>query len=290
MRFDHIRIRLEPLSVSNCLDMAVLFLRQYFKPIAQLFAVFALPSCAAVFVLAYYYDYDLRFPALLFFILSSPLGILLISGTSAASFGEPFSWESVLKKKPGRLIGLFFRGLLLRAAIGAVILMFLLEDWDIALRVLLGFVLCLFPGVWLAIRSGFFVERTVMADLSNHLHETRGSKLIRKQFGDLLIGGGMIVGYCALLWVVFFTVCDLAINFFFHIPIFFARLGPDGEAGFLLWGDPKVLCLITFCAFLVYPLGRLAWFFTYIDLRVRRDCWDMELEMAQEADRLEAAL
>ncbi|WP_339907818.1 hypothetical protein [Symmachiella dynata] len=288
MRFDHVRIRLEPLSVSNCLDMAVLFYRQYFKPIAQLLALFALPCCVAVYVMSYFYEYDLRLPALLFFVLSSPMGILLISGTAAASFGEPFSWGRVLKQKPGRLISLFFRGILLRAAVGSVILMFFLEDWDLAIRVLLGFVLCLFPGVWLAIRSGFLVERTVLADLSNHLHETRGSKLIHKQFGDLLIGGGMIVGYCALLWLVFFMVFDLAINFLFHVPIFFPRLGPDGEMGFLLWGDPKVLCLITFCAFLVYPLGRLAWFFTYIDLRVRRDCWDMELELAQEADRLEA--
>ena len=42
-------------------------------------------------------------------------------------------------------------------------------------------------------------------------------------------------------------------------------------------------------AFLVYPIGRLAWFFCYIDVRVRRDCWDMELSIIQEAERLENA-
>ena len=36
-----------------------------------------------------------------------------------------------------------------------------------------------------------------------------------------------------------------------------------------------------------YQLGRLAWFFVYIDVRVRRDCWDMELLLARESKRLE---
>ena len=290
MKFDQARIRLEPLSVSNCLDMAALFVRQYAKPVAQLIAAFALPSCLAVFLLSYYYEYDLRLPVVLFVLLTSPMGVLLISGTAAASFGEPFTWSSVLRRSPWRIVRLCALGLLLRLVIGAAMAMMLMEDWDMAIRILVGIALILVPGVWLAIRTGFFVERAVLADLSNHAHETRGSKLIRKQFGDLFVGGGMIVAYCGLLWIVFFFVCDLAIDFLFQIPIFLARIGPDGEMWFLIGGDPKVLCLMTFCAFLVYPLGRLAWFFTYVDLRVRRDCWDMELQMAQEAERLEGAI
>ena len=35
-----------------------------------------------------------------------------------------------------------------------------------------------------------------------------------------------------------------------------------------------------------YQIGRLAWFFVYLDARVRRDCWDMELLLAREAKRL----
>ena len=29
----------------------------------------------------------------------------------------------------------------------------------------------------------------------------------------------------------------------------------------------------------------LAWFFAYVDLRIRRDCWDLELALAEEAQR-----
>ena len=55
------------------------------------------------------------------------------------------------------------------------------------------------------------------------------------------------------------------------------------------WGDPVVVTAVLAVALLVYPIGRLAWFFCYIDVRVRRDCWDMELQMLQEAERLEPA-
>jgi hypothetical protein len=55
-----------------------------------------------------------------------------------------------------------------------------------------------------------------------------------------------------------------------------------------LWSDPIVVTAALAVAFLVYPIGRLAWFFCYMDVRVRRDCWDMELLIIQEAERLDA--
>ena len=55
-----------------------------------------------------------------------------------------------------------------------------------------------------------------------------------------------------------------------------------------LWSDPIVITAGLAVAFLVYPIARLAWFFCYIDVRVRRDCWDVELQILQEAQRLEA--
>ncbi len=287
MRFDRVQVHLEPLSTSNCLDMAVLFLCRYLNPVAKLISLFAVPCCAAVYFLVYQYEYDLRLPILLFYFASSPLGVLLIVGAASASFGEKFSWSQVLRTHFGLILRLLVKGLLLRLVIGVVLVLSLLDDWDIALKILLGIVLCLFPGIWLAIRTGFFVERGVLAKLSHHLHETRGSTLIRKRFGDI---SNSVVGisiFCGLLWFVCFMSSDLAIDFLFHIPIFTDRIGFEGEIALLLWSDPKVLSLMLGCAFLVYPVGRLAWFFTYIDLRVRRDCWDMELEMLQEAQRLE---
>ena len=54
----------------------------------------------------------------------------------------------------------------------------------------------------------------------------------------------------------------------------------------LMTTDPRVLAMLTAFILLVYPIGRLAWFFTYIDLRVRLDCWDMELRMTEVSENL----
>ena len=58
----------------------------------------------------------------------------------------------------------------------------------------------------------------------------------------------------------------------------------------LLWNfitkEPGVVTWMVVTALLVYAMGRLAWFISYIDLRVRYDCWDMELEMFEQARRL----
>jgi len=180
------------------------------------------------------------------------------------------------------------QGFAIRAAVGLVLILFFLDDWPGGFRVLLGIVLCIFPGLWLAIRTGFFAERGTLRRLSHHLHDTRGATLIRKQRGDLFSRCILIFIFCSFLWGSLLISLDVAIDFLFQFPIFVSRLGPEmNEFGYLIWGDPKVLTLSTFCAFAVYPFGRIAWFFCYVDLRVRRDCWDMELELTREAERLE---
>lgn len=51
--------------------------------------------------------------------------------------------------------------------------------------------------------------------------------------------------------------------------------------------SPLFAATTLIAALFAYQLGRIAWFFTYIDARVRSDCWDMELLLAREAKRLE---
>jgi hypothetical protein len=39
-------------------------------------------------------------------------------------------------------------------------------------------------------------------------------------------------------------------------------------------------------ALFVFMYLRIAWFLTYIDLRIREDCWDVELKLTQETEQL----
>lgn len=54
----------------------------------------------------------------------------------------------------------------------------------------------------------------------------------------------------------------------------------------MLWYDPKVVTVLMGVLWLVYPLARMAWFFCYLDQRIRNECWDVELDFRRDARRL----
>lgn len=282
MRFDRVAVPLVPRSTSNCLDLAVCFLRQHLAPIAGLWASVALPSCLLVYVLVDRYDFKLPLAALVLFFATSPLGVLIMTGAAPCAFGEPFTYRGTWARLGWRGMGLLAWGLALRGLIAA------------------GLVLFFFPGLYLAVRTGFFVEQAALSKLDRHLHDRRANELLKGEIGDLFARLGTIFIFCSLLWLVMLLTADFLSTHLLGLPILLGRLGLDvayledvGDAfGYglrFLWGDPIVVTAALAVALLVYPIGRLAWFFCYIDVRVRRDCWDMELQIMQEAERLESA-
>jgi hypothetical protein len=164
----------------------------------------------------------------------------------------------------------------------------------------LGFVTFLFPGWYIAVRSGFFAEQSVLSRLDRHLHDRRTNELLKGEIGDLFQRSAGLVVFCGLLWFVLLVTVDFASARLLGIPILWGRVTVDTSylGGFMesvpylmdfLWSDPVVVTAALACALYAYVIGRLAWFFCYIDVRVRRDCWDMELAILQEARRLETA-
>ena len=63
----------------------------------------------------------------------------------------------------------------------------------------------------------------------------------------------------------------------------------DGRDVFLqlTHDDPAFLTTIQLALWLPYPVIRLAWFFCYLDQRIRNECWDLQLQYRAEAARLE---
>jgi hypothetical protein len=51
--------------------------------------------------------------------------------------------------------------------------------------------------------------------------------------------------------------------------------------------SPGALALFAACWLAGTVFVRLAWLFAYVDVRIRRDLWDLELQFVQEARRLE---
>jgi hypothetical protein len=163
--------------------------------------------------------------------------------------------------------------------------------------VLLGILLSLFLVV-VALRTGFVAESKLLASLDEQLRGQGLRDLMKKETGDLFSRSLAIVGFGWLMAIVVFFTIDWACNLLLGYPILLGRIWSSGggangvfvqiEQTFrMMTGDPRCLAVFAAAVMLVYPIVRLAWFFCYVDLRVRRDCWDMELLFRQEARRLE---
>jgi hypothetical protein len=169
-------------------------------------------------------------------------------------------------------------------------------DWRLALVLLFT----ILPGLWLAIRSGFLLERTCLARLDRHLHAGHVSDLVKEESGELFGRAWWMAQFGLLVWGVLFVTADACASLFFRAPIFLGRLqdlppGSEAKDYFqhaweLLLHDPLILATLTATALLVYPINRLAWFFCYIDLRVRKDCWDLEIRISNETHHIAEAL
>jgi hypothetical protein len=257
-----------------------MLMQRSFAPLAALWALVAIPSCCATYVAVERYDGNL-FAALVVFMLATPvMGVLLIAAVAPCAFGEPLTVRGTLSRLGGRGPGLVAQAIAWR------------------LLSLVGLPLGIVPGWYIAVRTGFFAEKRVLSKLAGHLHDRRTSELLQGEFGDLFARSLAIGGFCGLLWLTLVATIDFASTYLLGLPILWGRLNIDmtylpevwSGLGYLLdffWSDPLVVTTALAAALMAYVPGRLAWFFCYVDVRVRRDCWDMELEILREAARLE---
>lgn len=272
MRLDHATFALVPRSTADCLDMAVMFYGRHLFSIAQLCCWVALPCGAAAYYLARFEEFNILVALPIVFVGTSPLGLLLITTTAASAFGEPFRFRDSLRRFGWRAPW------------------DLIEGFGIQVLTILGLMLCLFPGLWFAARTGFRIEQSTLSRLEKHLHDRRTSDLVASQIGELMIRICWIAAFCALTFIVLFVTTDWFGSILFGFPNMFAAMVDDtADPMMVLRSDPLRIVLATVVGLFVFPIGRLAWFFCYIDLRVRLDLWDMELRFLQEKRRLENA-
>jgi hypothetical protein len=119
-------------------------------------------------------------------------------------------------------------------------------------------------------------------------------------------GFGRSLGRCITLlafWCMLafglFLLMDFLCTAVLNRPIFFARISFDDVSSenvpVYLWetwlrmisDDPRVATVTQLAVWLPYPVIRLTWFFSYLDQRIRNECWDLQLQYRIEASRLE---
>lgn len=306
MRFHRMNVALVPRNALNCLDLAIRFYGRFLVPLLKLWAIFALPACLLVYLLSYYFLIEMKTAITVAWFVSSPLGVLLTWNTALFTFGETRGLGSLRRQFQPRIIPLLLRCLLDRSVlyIGPALLFYT----DHFLTNMLGFLYLFFPGIWLALRNGFRVEQASLKQIGiagqeENSHDHRTKDLISTHFSTLFWRGAWTFFFCYILTCVLFITFDYLCYTLMEFNILIGQMpyafdpdnigDPISNALLLISTDPRVLTVFTGFILLIYPIGRIAWFFTYLDLRVRYDCWDMELRMAEVSQRLtrrEAAL
>jgi len=274
MNIGNATLSLEPRSVGACIDLAVLFYQRHAAKLLSLSLLFgALPIAAGVFGAERGTGW--LWSGLSFFFLSPFLGATVVAGVGYHVFGEELTISNALahvSRRPFRLV------LLLTAA-----------------RLVYGFIAVLCWGllsVPVAVRYGFLSEVLLLEQLRGTRIVKRVEEIHRRIFLEASGRFVAIVGFAVILSLTLFLLFDLGSQTLFGVPIFLSKVSwavASADIVNLLSYDPLLIGSLSATLWLVYPFARLAWFFCYLDTRVRKEGWDVEIALRNEARRLQDA-
>lgn len=270
MKVEDCIVTVERRTVGGCIDLAFVFARYFAGPLLKLTLCFAVPSVLLSWLAANAMRHDVIFPCLLIFGFS----LTLMSGAMIATvgpqvFGVPLTTGAATRGLWRRLLPYAFLGLLSRMTGFCVgIPIFFVLAWCGHL-----------PEV-------MFLERTALNSVPQRLSQLCRASGYSRNLGRLIT--------ITAFWVIFafglFLLIDVLSGLIFNAPIFFGTIapGPDQRAAFAsrIIDDPLVVTTLQAALWITYPIARLAWFFCYLDQRIRNECWDLELQFRVESARL----
>jgi len=294
MKLEQLRVPLIPRSNIDCFDLGIMFYGRHLKSMLRLWCWVAVPAMLAAYLGARYQTLHLGHVLTGLFLLTGVWSPLLVGKTSHAVFGEPFDRYPANGRERQQLARLMVK------ATGARLLMLLgfclmLAGWWIA-----GIALVL-PGCYIGVRSSFFPEKFFLSSMEGRAQDRRTSELIQQELGALTgrVFGTALLMVCVV--VCLFATVDFFSDLLFQKPILWGQIVSDEFGAYslqidsfdeffdLLFKDPLILAVLAGVILFAYPIVRFAWFFCYIDLRVRGDFWDLELRFQKEVERLQEA-
>lgn len=275
MRVEDCIVDVRRRSAGGCIDLACVFQRQFAGPIARLTLVFAIPSLAVSWLILRSWDQSFVITLLIWSVFAALFGGALVSGIGPQVFGQPFSVRRALAGLASRL-PLYLTGILLIRI----------------LQYLLSFCLIL-PAVLTIPWIGFLAEIVFLEQApAGKINARLRSMISGENYLLVLVRWTLLFLFVLILAAGLFTGIVFMANFLFNIPGPLDRMEPGTleDPGFLMifLSEPATAILIQVCLWLTLPLARLAWFFYYLDGRIRSECWDLDVAFQVEANRLES--
>jgi hypothetical protein len=271
MRLDQATLALEPRSVGATIDLALLFYRRHAAKLLALSLLFGAVPVAVGGWRARWGD-GWIWASLLFFFGSPFLGAAIVAGAGHHVFGEDFTLGNALRHLRRRSGPLLVLLPVSRAVMGA-----------------LGFMCVGLLSVPYAARFGFLSEVVLLEQLKGVRIGRRLTEILKNTYLDACARYLAFAAFAALVSLILFLFVDLGSQFLLGVPIFLSRVSwavAFEDATNLFSYDPLPVVVLASTWWLVYPLARLAWFFSYLDARIRKEGWDVEIACRVEAHRI----
>ncbi|QDV28381.1 hypothetical protein Spb1_02440 [Planctopirus ephydatiae] len=271
------QVDLRGLSLLNSIDLAFHALRWQWKGLLLTYLAIALPTACAIAGFSMI-DYRLAWCApVLWVLVSGPLGVVIATTMTALLMGNATTYREALGQVRFKVIVMS----ILRRMVA-----------------LAGLLMCGIGSLVAAVHFTFQPENHALRSRRKSGHEHHLKKLISSHHSDLVVNAFGLGIWIFCLSIVLLISADVLAEVWFGASF---CLGPllkmnQGLAAvdavpeeyweistLFLTTDPRLLFAATLCVLAAFSLGRLAWVGEYINLRVREDCWDLELAMNQAA-------
>ncbi|MFK7820806.1 MAG: hypothetical protein AB8G99_18955 [Planctomycetaceae bacterium] len=271
MQLDGASITIERRKITGCLDLAVVFVQQHFLPIARMTLSFAVPSCVISWLLMSQTELDIWSTIILFLVLSPIFGAALTIAAGRRVFGSDFNPRNAFTTLRTRFWTLLF--------------------YTVATRIVAAVFSCLvLPPLLVIVRYGFLAEILFLEGTPRKKVSSRLKNLMKNVYSDLVGRGlGAFLFYVVAV-LGMYALVELGSSLLLGIPLVVGRLasftGLEDELMILLLSDPRFATVLHALLWFIYPVVRLAWFFCYLDVRIQKEGWDVELDYRIEAQRL----
>ena len=275
MKVEDCIVSVERRTLGECLDLAIVFTREFAAPLFRIWLVCAVPACALVWLLTSS-NTDMLFPSLLIFLAFSSLySTLLVAAVGPQVFGVPMSLKSGFRLYRKRFFSWLVFSLIARF-----------------FQFISGFCFIL-PSVIVTAYVGHYPEVLILEDsplskIASRLQWLSGGGGYGRSQARLF----SLFGFWAIMSAGTFLTLDLCAAILlnhtsFTSLLFSANARSEELLAQMLLDDPTFLTSLQLALWIPYPIIRIAWFFCYLDQRIRNECWDLQVQLRAEASRLE---
>ncbi|MEY3459271.1 MAG: hypothetical protein RL215_2428 [Planctomycetota bacterium] len=275
MKVDDCIVSVERRSLGECLDLAIVFHREFAAPLLRIWLCSAIPACALVWLLTSS-NTDMLFPSLLVFLaFSSIYNALLVAAVGPQVFGVPLSLRDAARGWKRRFTAWLVLTLITRFFQFISGFCFILPS--IIVTAYLGH----YPEILL-------LEEAPLPSVAARLRWLSGGGGYSRSQSRLFA----LFGYWAAMSIGTLLTLDLCASTLANKPLFLSLLAAANPRAMetlaqIILDDPAFLTALQLALWIPFPIIRIAWFFCYLDQRIRNECWDLQVQLRVEAARLE---